>query len=223
MLYRVLLRVGVVGVAGGGRAAGDGDGESAAGAGMIVGGVGDSDGEGAGAGGFGCGSVRGAAVVVVVVVGWCWVSLASCVALMLARVSYVLCWVLLGLLVLQTVGAWCWMLAQVRVPWVLYWVLLPLVSPLALCVSVGEGVVGGAVGVGAAALGSGCGHGRGWLLGFAGCGPSPPLAEGLVGGGAGWVTRVSYLSWWRARGGVSYRSFVGFSVGVDGGFLAIPG
>ena len=29
-------------------------------------------------------------------------------------------------------------------------------------------------------------------------------------------------SWWRARGAVSRCSFVGFVVGVGGGFLAIP-
>ena len=52
------------------------------------------------------------------------------------------CWVL-GLLVLSTVGALCWMLALVRVPLVMYWVPLPPVSPLAPGVSVGEGVVGG--------------------------------------------------------------------------------
>ena len=104
---------------------------------MIVGGVGDSDGEGAGGGGSGYGSVRGAGVVV----GRCWV--ASCVDLMLARVSEVFCWVL-GLLVLPTVGALRWLLALVRVPLVMYcWVLLPPVSPLAPGVSVGEGVVGG--------------------------------------------------------------------------------
>ena len=48
---------------------------------MIVGGVGASDGVDAGGGGSGCGSVGGAGVVV----GRCWG--ASCVALMLARVS----------------------------------------------------------------------------------------------------------------------------------------
>ena len=48
---------------------------------MIVGCVGVSDGVDAGGGGSGCGSVGGAGVVV----GRCWV--ASCIALLLARVS----------------------------------------------------------------------------------------------------------------------------------------
>ena len=92
-----------------------------------------------------------------VVVGQCWV--ASCVVLMLARVSWVFRWVL-GLLVLMTV------------------------SPLVPGFSAGEGVVafglgiGGGAGVGVAVTGPG--FGRGWL-GVAGCGRSPLLAEGLVG------------------------------------------
>ena len=103
---------------------------------MIIGGVGDSVGEGAGGGSSGCGSARGAGLVAV----RCWV--ASCVDLMLARVSAVFCWVL-GLLVLPTVGALRWLLALVRVLLVMYLVPLPPVSPLAPVVSVGEGVVGG--------------------------------------------------------------------------------
>ena len=61
-------------------------------------------------------------------------------------------------------------------------------------VTVGEGVVGAvgnADGEGAAVDGSGCGSGPGWLFGGAGRGPSPLLAEGLVGGAAGWFTRPS--------------------------------
>ena len=73
VLYRVMLRVGVVGDAAGGSAAGDGDFESAAGAAMVDGGADDTG------GGFGCGSVRGAGVVVVVFVGRCWAWLAPCV------------------------------------------------------------------------------------------------------------------------------------------------
>ena len=104
---------------------------------------------------------------------------------------------MLGLLVMPTVGALCWMLPKVRVPWAMYLVLLPPVSPLALGVTVGEGVAGGvpvlgavgdADGEGAAVVGSGCGSGRGWLLGGAGRGSSPLLAEGLVGGAAGWFS-----------------------------------
>ena len=92
---------------------------------------------------------------------------------------------------LPTVGALCWISSLVRVPLVMYRVLLPPVSPLASGVSVGEGAVGGAVGVGAAVVGSGSGPGRGWLLGVARLGPLPLLAEGLVGGAAGWFTRPS--------------------------------
>ena len=119
-----------------------------------------SDGVDADGGGSGCGSVGDA----VVVVGRCWV--ASCVALMLARVSQVLCWVL-GLLVLPTM----------RVPLLMYWVYLPPVSPLAPGVSAGGGVVafglggfglgvGGGAGVGVAVTGLGVGLGvvRRWVL-----------------------------------------------------------
>ena len=87
----------------------------------------------------------------------------SCVGLMLARVSQVWCWVL-GLLV------------------------LPTASPSVPGVSAGEGVVafglgvGGGAGVGVAVTGPG--FGRRWL-GVAGCGRSPFLAEGLVGGAGG--------------------------------------
>ena len=101
--------------------------------------------------------VLGAGRWVGAVVGQCWV--ASCVGLMLVRVSLVLSWVL-GSLV------------------------LPTVSLLVPGVSAGEGVVasslgvGGGAGVGVAV--SGPGLGRGWL-GVAGCGRSPLLAEGLVG------------------------------------------
>ena len=104
------------------------------------------------------------------------------------------CWVP-GLLVLPTVGALRWM---VRVSMVMHWVSLPPLSPLAPGVSAGEGVVtlglgcvGGGAGVGVPVTGPGCGFGRGWSLGVAGCGPSPLLAEGLVGGAAGWSTLLS--------------------------------
>ena len=72
-------------------------------------------------------------------------------------------------------------------------------------VTVGEGIVGGvpvvgavadADGEGAVVNGSACGSGRGWLSAGAGRGPSPLLAEGLVGGGAGWFTRLSQWSFW---------------------------
>ena len=125
---------------------------------MIVGGVVVSDGVDAGSGGSGCGSVGGAGVVV----GRCWV--ASCVDLMLARVSWPLCWVL-GLLGLPTVGALRWI---VRVSLVMHLLSLPPVSPLAPVVSAGEGVVafglgsvGGNAGVGVAVTGPGCGLGHG--------------------------------------------------------------
>ena len=158
---------------------------------MIVGGVGVSDGVDAGGGSSGCGSVDGAGVVA----GQVW--MACCVDLMLARVSWVLCWVL-RLLVLPTVRALRW---TMRVPLLMYWVSLPTVSPLALGVSAGEGVValglgglgtgvGGGAGVGVAVTGPGCVFGRSWSLGVAGCGRSPLLAEGLVGA-AGWSTLVS--------------------------------
>ena len=39
-----------------------------------------------------------------------------------------ICWVL-GLLVMPTVGALCWMLPKVSVPWAMYRVLLPPVLP----------------------------------------------------------------------------------------------
>ena len=101
-----------------------------------------------------------------------------------------LCWVL-GLLVLPTV----------RVPLLMHWVSLPPVSPLAPGVSAGVGVVafgsggfglgvGNGGGVGVAVTGPRCGFGRGWSLSVAGCGRSPLLAEGLLGG-AGWSTLVS--------------------------------
>ena len=70
----------------------------------------------------------------------------------------------------------------------------------ALGVTVGVGVVGGVPVVGvvgdadgdcAGDDGSGCGSRRGWPLAGAGRGPSPLLAEGLSGGGAGWLTRLS--------------------------------
>ena len=107
------------------------------------------------------------------------------------------CWVL-GLLLMPTVRALRWM---VRVPLMMYWVSLPPVSPLAPGVSAAEGVVafglgglglgiGGRTVVGVAVTGPGCGLGRGWLLGFSGCGRSALLAEGLVGA-AGWSTLVS--------------------------------
>ena len=57
----------------------------------------------------------------------------------------------------------------------------------------GLGVVGGLDHVGVAVVGSGCGFGHGSSLGVARRGPSPLLAEGLVGGAAGWST---CLSWW---------------------------
>ena len=110
------------------------------------------------------------------------------------------CWVV-GLLVLPTVGALRWMLALVRVPLLMYWVLyagcrcrrglwvFPLVR--VLWVAFGLGGVRAASGVGVAVIGSGCGLGRGWSLGVAGGGPSPLLAEGLVGGAAGWSTLLS--------------------------------
>ena len=160
---------------------------------MLVSDAVDADG-----GGSGCGSVGGAGVVV----GRCWV--ASCVALMLVRVSRVLCWVL-GLLVLPTV----------KVPLLMYWVSLPPVSPFAPGVSAGEGVlafglggfglgVGGGAGVSVAVTGLGVGLGvvgcwvllgvgarhswlRAWwvvLVGLLLCpsgvsgGPAAPLAEG---------------------------------------------
>ena len=69
--------------------------------------------------------------------------------------------------------------------WVLGLLVLPKASPLVPSVSAGEGVVafslgvGGGAGVGVAVTGPG--FGRGWL-GVAGCGRSPLLAEGLVGG-----------------------------------------
>ena len=158
---------------------------------MIVGGVGVSDGVDAGGGGSGCESAGGAGVIV----GRCWV--ASCVDLMLARVSEVFCWVL-GLLVLPTVRALRW---TMRVPLLMFWVSLLPVSLLAPGVSAAECVVafglgglgmgvGGNAGVGVAVTGTGCGFGRGWSLGVAGCGRSPLLAEGLVGA-AGWSTLVS--------------------------------
>ena len=68
--------------------------------------------------------------------------------------------------------------------WVLGSLVLPTVSPLVPGVSAGEGVVasgwvvGGGAGVGVVVPGPGVGRGR---LGVAGCGRSPPLAEGLVG------------------------------------------
>ena len=72
---------------------------------------------------------------------------------------------------------------------------------LAAGVSGGEGVVAlglggfglgvdGGAGVGVAVTGPGCGFGRGWSFGVAGCGRSPLLAEGLMGG-AGWSTLMS--------------------------------
>ena len=68
--------------------------------------------------------------------------------------------------------------------WVLGSLVLPTVSPLALGVSAGEGVVASRLGVcGGADVGvavSGPGFGHGWL-GVAGCGRSPILAEGLEG------------------------------------------
>ena len=130
------------------------------------------------------------------------------------------------------------MLAKVRVPLVMYWVLFPPVSPLAPGISVGEGVVGGVwflvllvallvwmlqsliLGVGLGVVGCwvlpGVGPRHSWLrawwvallVGLPVCpsgvsgGPSPLQAEG--------------------PGRQSCRSFVGFVVGVDGGFLAIP-
>ena len=158
---------------------------------MTVGGVGVSDGVDAGGGGSGCGSVGGAGVVV----GRRWV--ASCVDLMLARVSEVFCWVP-GLLVLPTVKVLRW---TMRVPLLMYWVSLLPVFPLAPGVSAGEGVVafglgglglgvGSGAGVDVAVTGPGCGFGRGWSLGVAGFGRSPLLAAGLVGA-ARWSTLVS--------------------------------
>ena len=68
--------------------------------------------------------------------------------------------------------------------WVLGSLLLPTVSPLFPGVSAGEGVVASGWGVGGGAsvgvVVPGPGVGRRWL-GVAGCGPSPLLAEGLVG------------------------------------------
>ena len=104
----------------------------------------------------------------------------------------------LGLLVLPTVRALRW---TMRVPLLMYWVSLPPVSPLAPGVPAGEGVVafglgglglvvGGGAGALVAVTGPACGFGRGWLLGVAGCGRSPLLAEGLVGA-AGWSTLLS--------------------------------
>ena len=75
----------------------------------------------------------------------------------------------------------------------------------ALGVTVGEGVVvgvpvvgvvGDADGGGAAVDCSVCGSGRRWSLAGAGRGPSPLLAEGLVGGSAGWVTHLSSWCFW---------------------------
>ena len=72
--------------------------------------------------------------------------------------------------------------------WVLGLLVLPTASPVVPGVSAGEGVVafglgvGGRAGVGVAVTGPG--FGRGWL-GVAGCGRSPLLAEGLVGGAGG--------------------------------------
>ena len=87
---------------------------------------------------------------------------------------------------------------MVRMPLVMHWVSLPLLSPLAPGVSAGEGVVafclggfGGGAGLGVAVTCPACGLGRGWSLGVAGCWPSPLLAEGLVGGAAGWSTFLS--------------------------------
>ena len=122
------------------------------------------------------------------------------------------CWVL-GLLVLPRLGALRWM---VRVPLVMHWVSLPPVSPLAPGVSTGDSVVafglggvgGGAV-VGVAVTSPGCGLGRGWSLGVAGCGPSPVLAEGLVGGAVGWST-LSVLVVFLAALQLSSRRVAGF-------------
>ena len=72
--------------------------------------------------------------------------------------------------------------------WVLGLLVLLTASPLVPDVSAGEGVVrfglgvGGGVGAGVAVTGPG--FGRGWLP-IAGCGRSPLLAEGLVGGAGG--------------------------------------
>ena len=72
--------------------------------------------------------------------------------------------------------------------WVLGLLVLPTASPLVPGVSAGEGAVafglgvGGGAGVGVAVAGPG--FGRGWL-GVAGCGRSPLLAEGLLGGAGG--------------------------------------
>ena len=105
----------------------------------------------------------------------------------------------LGLLVLPTVGAWRLMLALVRVLLLMYGAPLPPAVPLAPGFSAGEGVVDGVRFVwywwrcwcGCLSLWLslvGCGLGRGWSLGVAGRGLSPPLAEGLVGGAAGGLT-----------------------------------
>ena len=72
--------------------------------------------------------------------------------------------------------------------WVLGLLVLPTAFLLVPGVSAGEDVVvfglgvGGGAGVGVAVTGPG--FGRGWL-GVAGCGRSPLLAEGLVGGTGG--------------------------------------
>ena len=72
--------------------------------------------------------------------------------------------------------------------WVLGLLVLPTASLLVPGVSAGDGVVafgsgvGGGAGVGVAVTGPG--FGRGWLS-VAGCGRSPLLAEGLVGGAGG--------------------------------------
>ena len=146
---------------------------------------------------------------------------------------------MLGLLVLRTVGALCWMLAPVRVPWVMYWVLLPPVSPLAPSVIVGDGVVGGVrvwvllvalllwvlqslvLGVGLGVVGR-------WVL--LGAGPCHSWLRAwcvalLVGYSSVLVVFLAalHLSWRSARGAGSRCSFVVFVVGVGGGFLASPG
>ena len=76
------------------------------------------------------------------------------------------------------------------------------------------GVCGGAR-AGVAVTGPGCGFGRGWSLGVAGCGCSPLLAEGLVGA-AGWSTLVSqWCFWWRRSspgGGLLGPCSLGFPV-----------
>ena len=56
-------------------------------------------------------------------------------------------------------------------------------------VAFGLDTVGNSAGLGAAVVCSGCGLRRAWSLGAAG--PSPLLAEGWVGGTAGWSTRAA--------------------------------